>query len=158
MDPYFNLYDIFQKVSTRIPTRILDTVLYRIRDCAKEMVALNVEGRGILEMKVSLHVNSNIVEDYPFEQSHRNLHDQQNEDSLDELEGDDLLHELEEDDLLLELQEDHFEQNPHNYNDQQSLDLPDQLEDNDDLLEELGEEVDLSSIFVIIMINKLWIC
>lgn len=74
------------------------------------MVALNVEGRDILDMKVSLHVNPYIVEDYPFEQSHRNLHDQQNEDSLDELEGDDLLHELEEDDFLLELQEDHFEQ------------------------------------------------
>ncbi|AET04170.2 putative transcription factor C2H2 family [Medicago truncatula] len=135
MDPYFNLYDIFQKVSTRIQ----DTVLYRIRDCAKEMVALNVEGRDILEMKVSLHVNSNILEDYPFEKSAHNYNDQQSVDLPYQLEDDDLLEKLEEDDLLQESEEDRLEQYLRNYNDQQSMDLPDQLED-DDLLEELEED------------------
>ncbi|KAK2386900.1 putative E3 ubiquitin-protein ligase XERICO [Trifolium repens] len=48
------LYNTFNFV----PTHVLDTVLCRMGDCARQMIALNNGRCGILEMNVLLHVTS----------------------------------------------------------------------------------------------------
>jgi len=50
-----------------VPTYVLDTALYHMGHCERNMVALNTEERGILEMNVLLNVTSYVVEEdqYP---------------------------------------------------------------------------------------------
>lgn len=58
------LHDTFRFV----PTYVLDVALYHMGHCARNMVALDTEDRGILEMNVLLSVTSYMVEEDQFDQ------------------------------------------------------------------------------------------
>jgi hypothetical protein len=51
-----------------VPSYVLDTILCQMGDCARQMIALNVERCGILKMNVLFHVTSYLVDEYQFDQ------------------------------------------------------------------------------------------
>jgi hypothetical protein len=65
-----------------LPTYVLNNVLCQLRDCARQIIALNTEICGIWEMKVLLHVTS--LEECQFDQ-YLNGNDQQIVDLLEKL-------------------------------------------------------------------------
>jgi len=70
-----------------VPTYVLDTALYHMGHCARNMVALNTEERGILEMNVLLNVTTYMVEEDQFDQ-YPNSNGQQIVYNLEKLEVD----------------------------------------------------------------------